>query len=219
MAVAEPPGGRSDAIVELVTGAGAIGIVLGREAISQFESYLSTLLLWRRRLSLVATDDVHRIVTNHVLDSLSVAPFVKPGFRLADLGSGAGFPGIPLAIACPDASVDLVESRRKKANFLREAVRSAGLSNAQVIEDRAEAVDSAPFEGYELVVSRALWHIPKFLEVSRKLLRHEGIAIAMKGPKGIEESACRHDGFSSPQVVEYHLRGSERRTLFIYRKK
>jgi 16S rRNA G527 N7-methylase RsmG len=71
---------------------------------------------------------------------------------------------------------------------------------------------------YDLVVSRALWQIPKFLQVGRMLLRQGGLAIAMKGPKGVEEAAGQHDGFSSPEIVAYRLTGGERRSLLIYRK-
>jgi 16S rRNA (guanine527-N7)-methyltransferase len=219
MGVTEPSADPADAIADLVADSQALGLVLGDQTLLQFESYLRTLLLWRRRLSLISTADPRRIVSNHVIDSLHVVPFVKPGFRVVDLGSGAGFPGIPLAIVCPGAKVELVESRRKKASFLREAVRNARLDNVDVIEARAEALGSSTLGACEVVVSRALWRISTFLEMSHNLLKTGGVAIAMKGPKGlVEEAACRRDGFSAPQIVAYRLGGGESRALVIYRK-
>jgi 16S rRNA (guanine527-N7)-methyltransferase len=219
MGVTDPPADPAVAIGDLVADARAIGVVLSPQAVSQFESYLGTLLLWRRRLSLIATDDPRRIVSNHILDSLHIAPFVQPGFRVVDLGSGAGFPGIPLAIVCPDATVELIESRRKKASFLREAVRNARLDNVEVIEARAEALGNSALDVCDVVVSRALWRITMFLDVSRALLRAGGLAITMKGPKGREEAVGAGAGFSAPQLVEYCLAGGERRALFIYLKR
>jgi len=175
-------------------------------------------LLWRLRLSLISVADVRTIVRNHILDCLTVARFIRPGFRVADIGSGAGFPGIPLAIACPDAQVDLIESRRKKANFLREVVRNARLGNAQVIEARAESVGVEFVGVYHIAVSRAVWEIPGLLQVCGKLLQRGGLAVAMKGPKALTEAASHPNGFSEPQTVAYDLAGGERRALLLFRK-
>jgi 16S rRNA (guanine527-N7)-methyltransferase len=218
MGVADTSADVSDAIAALVAGAGALGLILGPNAISQFEEYLSTLLLWRRRLSLISVGDVRTIVRNHVLDCLTVARFVRSGFRIADIGSGAGFPGIPLAIACPDAQVDLIESRRKKANFLREVVRNARLGNAQVIEARAESIGAEFVDVYDIAVSRAVWEIPRLLQVCARLLKRGGLAIAMKGPKALTEAASHLNGFSEPQTVPYDLSGGARRALLLFRK-
>lgn len=218
MVGADAAAGRSDAIADLVAGAYALGLILGPSAISQFEEYLSTLLLWRRRLSLISVADVGTIVRNHVLDSLTVARFIRPGFRVADIGSGAGFPGIPLAIVCPDAQADLIESRRKKANFLREVVRNARLGNAHVIEARAESVGADLVGVYDVAVSRAVWEIPRLLQVCGELLKRGGLAVAMIGPKALTEATSHPDGFSDPQTVAYGLSGGERRALWLFRK-
>jgi len=157
------------------------------------------------------------IVRSHIIDSLFVAPLVQPGFRVADIGSGAGFPGLPLAIAC-EATLSLIEANRKKANFLREVVRRARLSNVEVIEERAEHLATTRAEAYQLVVSRALWRVPQFLRASQPLLRSGGLAVAMKGPRGSEEAGCRWPSFSEPEVMPYQLKGNVRRMLLVYRK-
>src|SRR5690606_37119726 len=97
--------------------------------------YLALLLRWNRTYNLTAIRDPDEMVTRHLLDSLAMQPFVRPG-ALADLGTGPGLPGIPLAIARPDVQVTLVESNGKKARFLREAVRQLKLGNARVVESR-----------------------------------------------------------------------------------
>ena len=102
--------------------------------------YLALLDRWNHTYNLTAIRDPRDMVTRHLLDSLAMHPFVERG-TLADLGTGPGLPGIPLAIAKPDLQVTLVESNGKKARFLREAVRTLGLGNARVAESRAEAVD------------------------------------------------------------------------------
>ena len=102
--------------------------------------YLALLLRWNRTYNLTAIRDPEEMVTRHLLDSLAMHPFVQPG-ALADLGTGPGLPGIPLAITHPGLQVTLVESNGKKCRFMREAVRRLGLANARVAEGRAEALE------------------------------------------------------------------------------
>ncbi len=202
---------------ELMRGAAALGIALPDTAISRFEVYIQTLLLWRSRLSLTAASTSEDIVRLHILDSLPLCRFVQPGMRVADLGSGAGFPGIPLAIACDRAHVSLVESRRKKANFLREAVRTCDLANAEVIEARVEHLAERGAWHWDIVVSRAVWRLRDFLVLAERLLAHGGLAIAMRGPGGAEEPAYCGPLLQS-EVVEYQLRSGAHHQLIAYRK-
>jgi 16S rRNA (guanine527-N7)-methyltransferase len=203
---------------ELTRGALELGIRLSSEQLVAFDVYFDTLLLWASRLSLTAARTAGEIVRRHVLDSLSVARYTRPGCKLADLGSGAGFPGLPLAIACPRAAVVLIESRRKRANFLREAARRCGLSNVEVLEERAENVATRLPGSFDLVVSRAVWPIADFLKLCLLLLRSTGLAVAMRGPKAPGELA-RDPAFSDPGVVRYGLPGGVERVLVLYRKR
>jgi 16S rRNA (guanine527-N7)-methyltransferase len=213
------PAAELDAIRELAEAARANGLTLSAAAIGQFETYIETLLLWRTRLSLTTAATVQSIVRNHIADSLFVAPLVKSGFRVADLGSGAGFPGVPLSIACPGASIVLVEARRKKANFLREVLRKTGIANAQVVEARAESLAEHHGGTYDLVVSRAVWRVADFLGICDALLRPEGAAVAMKGPRGLAEGQIRRGGsFAAPEVVNYRLQGSVHRMLLVFHR-
>jgi 16S rRNA (guanine527-N7)-methyltransferase len=182
--------------------------------IQQLRKYLEVLLLWRRRMALISTADPIRLVEHHILDSLHVAPRIPPHARIADIGSGAGLPGIPLAVALPQAHVVLVESRRKKANFLREARRLANLGNVEIVESRAETLAPCSFD---VIVSRALGRLQDFLALGDRLLVRGGIALAMRGPEGAEE-AIADRRYRPPAVVGYDLAAGRRRTLLLYRR-
>jgi 16S rRNA (guanine527-N7)-methyltransferase len=131
------------------------------------------------------------------------------------VGSGAGFPGVPLAIARPQASFVLVESRRKRANFLREVVRSVSLENVEISECRVEGlVKSRPRE-FDAAVARAVWPTADFLRLVQPLLKTRASAIAMKGPQtatdGGETGTMRLQ-----RRIEYRLPGGASRTLLVY---
>ena len=137
------------------------------------------------------------MVARHLLDSLAMVPFIDGlaarGGRLADLGTGPGLPGIPLAIARPGLQVALVESNGKKARFLREAVRQLGLGNVRVAESRIEAFD-APGQ-FDAITARALATLPLILELGGHLLAPAGRLLAMKGAIPDEEIATLPPGW------------------------
>ena len=140
--------------------------------------YIALLDRWNRAYNLTAVRDPREMLTRHLLDSLAMHPFVDAS-PLADLGTGAGLPGIPLAIARPGLSVALVESNGKKARFLREVVRTLGLSGVRVLESRAEAVDEPG--RYALITARALDRLAGIIAVGGHLLAPGGRLLAMKG--------------------------------------
>jgi 16S rRNA (guanine527-N7)-methyltransferase len=203
---------------ELARGALGLGIRLSGDQRAAFKIYLETLLLWASRLSLTGTKTAREIVRRHILDSLWVARYVQPGSKLADLGSGAGFPGVPLAITCPGTAVVLIESRRKRANFLREAARRCGLHNVEVLEERAEELAARQPGSFDLVVSRAVWPVADFLRLCVPLLRPAGLAVAMKSPKGCGDITSE-PGFSEPQIIPYRLPGGIARVLVVHAKR
>ena len=184
---------------DLLDAARRYGLDLGDEAIANLTTYVATLLLWRTRMSLTAAATAAEIIRQHVADSLAVVPHLPQSCHVADLGSGAGFPGVVLAIARPDAQVVLVEARRKRASFLREVLRQTAIANARVIEARVEALPQEFTGGFDVVTSRALGPVSEFLELCRPLLRSGGVAIAMKGPKGRDEATAQ-TGFNAPEI-------------------
>ncbi|WP_166212026.1 16S rRNA (guanine(527)-N(7))-methyltransferase RsmG [Cognatiluteimonas telluris] len=141
-------------------------------------AYLALLDRWNRTYNLTAIRDPREMVARHLLDSLAMHAST-PGGRLADLGTGAGLPGIPLAIAQPQRQVTLVESNGKKARFLREAVRTLALGNAQVAQSRIEALDAGG--QFDAITARALATLPLIIELGGRLLAPHGRLLAMKG--------------------------------------
>jgi 16S rRNA (guanine527-N7)-methyltransferase len=159
--------------------------------------YLALLDRWNRTYNLTAIRDPREMVTRHLLDSLAMHPFLKDEV-LADLGTGPGLPGIPLAIAKPQLRVTLVESNGKKARFLREAVRTLGLANARVAESRAEALDEPG--AYDAITARALDTLAGIVEVGGHLLKPRGKLLAMKGLRPDEEIAALPAGWTACEV-------------------
>jgi 16S rRNA (guanine527-N7)-methyltransferase len=148
--------------------------------------YLALLDRWNHTYNLTAIRDPREMLTKHLLDSLAMHGFLDDE-RLADLGTGPGLPGIPLAIAKPSLRVALVESNGKKARFLREAVRSLELDNARVLESRAEAV--AEPGAFDVITARALDSLAGIIAVGGHLLAPGGRLLAMKGVRPDQEIA------------------------------
>lgn len=155
--------------------------------------YLALLLRWNAAYNLTAIRDPREMVTKHLLDSLAMAPFVASVSTLADLGTGAGLPGIPLAIAVPGLRVTLVESNGKKARFMREALRTLGLGNAEVAESRIETLDRPG--AFMAITARALATLPQILALGGHLLAPEGVLLAMKGARPDDEIAALPAGW------------------------
>jgi 16S rRNA (guanine527-N7)-methyltransferase len=153
--------------------------------------YLALLQRWNATYNLTAIRDPAEMVSKHLLDSLAVAPFVEGA--LADLGSGAGLPGIPLALARPELQVTLVESNGKKARFLREASRVLRLDNARIAEVRAERLRE-PTQ-YDCVISRAFSSLGEFVRLGAHLLKPGGRMLAMKGLLPTDEIAALPKGW------------------------
>ncbi len=172
--------------------AGLAALALDPVLATPLLAYLALLDRWNRTYNLTAIRDPAEMVVKHLLDSLAMAPFVGGG-NLADLGTGAGLPGIPLALANPALQVTLVESNGKKARFLREVVRTLPLPNARVAESRIEALDE-PGQ-YDAIVARALATLPLIVELGGHLLKSGGRLLAMKGAIPDQEIAALPDGW------------------------
>ncbi|WP_312320009.1 16S rRNA (guanine(527)-N(7))-methyltransferase RsmG [Stenotrophomonas sp.] len=166
--------------------------------------YLTLLDRWNKTYNLTAIRDPLEMVTRHLLDSLAMQPHLESG-TLADLGTGPGLPGIPLAIARPQLQVTLVESNGKKARFMREAVRQLGLTNARVAESRAEALDEPG--AYDNLTARAMDTLAGIIEVGGHLLRPGGRLLAMKGVHPHDEIAALPAGWTVETVLPLHVPG------------
>ncbi|GHA88211.1 16S rRNA (guanine(527)-N(7))-methyltransferase RsmG [Cognatilysobacter bugurensis] len=179
----------------LAAGLDALG--LDRRFVAPLLDYLALLARWNKTYNLTAVRDPAEMVDKHLLDSLAmhryVDPLVESGGALADLGTGAGLPGIPLAIVKPGLRVTLVESAGKKARFMREAVRQLGLRDVRVAESRIEALDEPG--AYGAITARALATLPLIVELGGHLLREDGVLLAMKGVHPADEIAALPAGW------------------------
>ncbi len=160
----------------IADGLAAMGLELPPDAQAKLLAYLDLLAKWNRAYNLTAVRDASEMVSRHLLDSLAVLPFVQ-GTKLADLGSGAGLPGIPLAIARPDIRVTLVESNGKKTRFLRESVRSLPLANVAVQQARVQNATGK----FDTVTARAFASLADMLAWGGHLLAKNGRWLALKG--------------------------------------
>lgn len=172
--------------------AGLAGLGLARPCLAaRLLDYLALLVQWNKAFNLTAIRDPEEMLVKHVLDSLSIAPFVTA--RVADIGTGAGLPGIPLALNNPALRVSLVETVGKKARFLREAVRHLGLDQVTVHACRAEEM---PGSGqYDQLTARALDTPSGILSMGGHLLRPGGQLLAMMGRAPEEESLALPPGY------------------------
>jgi len=161
-----------------------LGIAADAAQHSALLAHLALIRRWSRSYNLVAPGDLPLLLERHLLDSLTVQPWLRPGAVL-DVGSGAGFPGIPLAVINPGCALWLIDSAGKKARFLRHVARELGLENARVVHERVERF--SPDADFSTIVSRAFSSLPTFVESVRHLARPETLLLAMKGRAPREE--------------------------------
>lgn len=169
----------------LIEGADQIGIENIRADL--FLSYVGLLRKWGRRINLSSVLTDREIIIKHLIDSLTVAEFMPPGSRVIDIGTGAGFPGIPLSIYDPSLNVTLLESVGKKVAFLKDVKRSLGLSGIDIHHGRAEELDRGMRGVFDRVTFRALGSVGTVVALGTPYLDIGGEMVIMKGPRGKKE--------------------------------
>lgn len=188
----------------LTAGIAELGLDIASGEQKRMLDYLALVSKWNKAYNLTAVREPERMLTHHLLDSLAVLPHVR-GRRVLDVGSGAGLPGIPLALARPEWLVTLLDANHKKATFLRQAVIELRLTNVDVVCERVEAW--APGQPFDTVVSRAFSDLPEFLALAGRLCAREGIVIAMKGVYPHEELAQLPAEYRLNSVVPLNVPG------------
>lgn len=171
----------------LAEGLAALGIPLEATVRARLFAYLETMRRWNRTYNLTAIDTPKRMLTHHLLDSLAILPHVDAE-RLLDVGSGAGLPGIPLAVARPELDIVLCEASSKKCAFLRQACIELGLSRVTVWQGRVETFQDAT--GFPAIVARAFADLAAFTRLTAHLLVPGGRWLAMKGAYPADEIAA-----------------------------
>jgi 16S rRNA (guanine527-N7)-methyltransferase len=204
-----------------------LGISLNDGQLSLFAVYLRELLAWNEKINLVSVKSDLDIPIKHFIDSLTPLPLLKDtSKRLLDIGTGAGFPGVPLKIAMPSLKVFLLEASRKKASFLKHIIRTLDLDGITVIHNRVEHImQDDTYKGFfDTVISRATLKIPDLLRFGAWFLCDNGILIAMKGPDGGNEwkNATELSAISKLMLLSsHHFRlpaTGDGRTILLYKK-
>lgn len=184
-----------------------VNLSLSSEQIMMLDQYLNLLESWNKRTNLVSKNDVQYLVDRHILESLAVGtvPGIVENSIVMDLGSGAGFPGIPLKILRSDLEITLIDSKRIKYLFLKEAIRQLNLKKAEVICVRVESLNTSYINRFDSIVCRAVATLAELWSWSAKYLKKNGRLLAMKGGDLIEECAEFHHNFPNTtlEIIEY----------------
>ena len=193
---------RAAMYAQLRAGMAELDLAPTPAAVETLIDYIELLARWNATYNLTAVREPEAMVTHHLLDSLAVAHLVR-GERLADIGSGAGLPGIPLAIVTPESSVTLIDSNGKKTRFLREAVRALRLGNVRIEAQRVEAVRGE----FDTVTARAFSALGEMVRLAGHLLAADGILLALKGPLHKDEILELPAGFTVAEVKALRVPG------------
>lgn len=166
-----------------------IGISLHVEQINQFYHYMQLLLKWNEKINLTAITEPEEIILKHFVDSMTIASYMEKDTKLIDVGTGAGFPGIPLKIIREDIEITLLDSLNKRVNFLKEVIEQLGLNQIKAIHSRVEEIgkDNNYRETFDYATSRAVANLSTLAEYLIPLVKKQGYCIGMKGPNIEEE--------------------------------
>ena len=200
----------------LTAGLVELGITLDQGTQQRLLQYIALMEKWTGVYNLTAVREQSKMISHHLLDSLAVLPYINAD-SLIDVGSGAGLPGIPLALARPEMRVTLLDSNHKKTTFLQQACIELKLDNVSVINERVEAFQ--PPVGFDAVISRAFTDLSEFVKLTRHLLKPGGAWLAMKGLHPYEELAQLPEEARVEQVVPLTVPGLDaKRHLIILRE-
>lgn len=204
----------------------AMGWKVSAAQADQFQTYMELLLEWNEKMNLTAITQPEEVVEKHFLDSMTLLswPKLKQGAKVIDVGTGAGFPGIPLKIMRPDIDLTLLDGTMKRLNFLGEVCAALKVSARRVHRRAEEAgLDKTMRERYDLATARAVASLPVLAEYCMPLIKMKGHFIAMKGPgaeQELEEAANALEtlGAGEPEVLSLSLPGGEERKLILCQK-
>jgi len=188
----------------LIEGAAKLGLALSEHQATQLIGLLDELDHWNQRMNLTAIRERSQQITKHLLDSLSVQPFLR-GARIADAGTGAGFPGLPLAFVNPAVHFTLIDSTAKKLTFVEHATRFLSLDNVETVHTRAEAY--RPPERFDCVLSRAVGPVENFVKWCGHLCAGGGRLLAMKGRYPAQEIEKLPSGWKVAAVHRLEVPG------------
>ncbi len=206
----------------LINGAARLGIALTVEKIDSLFNHLAELNKWNKKINLSAIRDDRDIIIKHVLDSLSylLGFNLSNSQNLLDIGSGAGFPAIPIKIIHPEIAITLVESTKKKAAFLRHTIRKLKLGDIDVIDKRIEDISKIYCEAFDVVTARAFADMKTAITSGKPFLKPGGVIILSRGPKEVlNREDLEKYSLDIEKRVEFSLPYSEyKRILWVLKK-
>jgi 16S rRNA (guanine527-N7)-methyltransferase len=197
----------------LIAGAKELGVSLSNAQLASLNQFAEELKKWNKKINLTAITDDEGIAVKHLVDSLSLLKVVQGPGRLLDIGSGGGFPCIPIKIAMPDLDIVSIDAVVKKISFQKQAVRLLNLVHFNAVHVRAETLAADYAESFDWVVSRAFSDIPSFVSMALPVLKKDGRIVAMKGRNAAEEMAAAEEalekmGARVDKIDEFQLPGS-----------
>ena len=209
----------------LLKGAEQIGITLTSQVVASYLFYIKELKKWNQRINLTSLETDREIAVKHFLDSLTIAPLLRDATQVLDIGTGAGFPGLPLKILSPPIELCLLESSQKKCSFLRHIVRGLKLANVEIVHGRAEDKKMAERYGgvFDLVLSRALADLPTSLQLALPYAKRGGRIVGMRGRQGEQERDATDWRSLGLQLIEQRKMilpfVEEQRVLLIFQRR
>lgn len=199
-----------------------INLELTDRQVTQFYDYMNLLIQWNKKINLTAITEVKDIILKHFIDSLTIENKIEQNKKIADIGTGAGFPGIPLKIIKPENEFVLIDSLNKRINFLNEVIEKLGLKNISVIHSRAEEIghNKEYREKFDIVTSRAVAKMNILLEYMLPLTKVGGHCICLKGPNIQTEiieskNALNILGGEIKEIKQIELPGSDNKRTII----
>jgi 16S rRNA (guanine527-N7)-methyltransferase len=201
-------------IEHIASGVRSLGQELAEENIEMFARLLCELERWNARINLTAIREPREMISGHLLDSLAIRPLIH-GKSLIDIGTGAGFPGLPIAIAEPGLTVELLDSNARKIGFVQHVIGDLDISNATAVRSRAE--NYAPGKRFDTVIARALAVIPRLIELGGHLVAEKGVMLALKGRYPADELAEMPDAWDY-EVTEVTVPELEARHVVTLRR-
>ena len=165
-----------------------VGVSLSASKLELFWLYLQELLEWNKTFNLTGIKDPADIIIKHFVDSLTPLPYLERSGRLLDIGSGAGFPGVPLKIGAPQLQVHIVDARRKKTSFLKHLIRTLELKGVTALHGRAEEMEQ-PEQPFQIIISRAFRRLEPLIKLVSPLMKPGNMLVAMLGPTTNEDQS------------------------------
>lgn len=200
----------------LAQGIAEAGLPIDAQKQQKLLAYLTLMQKWNKVHNLTAVRDADEMVVLHLLDSLVVLPFID-GKALLDVGSGAGLPGIPLAICLPELKVTVIDSNNKKVSFMRQAKAELGIDNLEVLGGRVEEI--TPNHKFDMVISRAFSDLDLFISLTHQLCDAQGKWLAMKGvyPETELAELEKNTGITASKIEELKVPGlaAQRHLVFL----